>query len=107
MKATLVFKTPKVGHFFFGYYDKLQLSKNNSKLLALKVAFIDHVPHKEDKAIIGYFDLTNKEQPFIILAETSVFNWQQGCMLQWLGEDYNSTIIYNDLNRKQLCVLLY
>ena len=97
MKATLVFKTPNEGHFFFGYYDKLQLSKNNTKLLALKVDFIDHVPHKQDNAIIGYFDLTNNEQPFITLAETSAFNWQQGCMLQWLGEDYNSTIIYNDL----------
>jgi hypothetical protein len=95
IKSRLIFKTPKDGHYFFGYYDKLQLSKDSDKFLVLKVDFIDRVPDKDDKAIIGYFDLKN-DNKFIKIASTSSFNWQQGCMLQWLGPDFNNCIIYND-----------
>lgn len=95
-KTELIFKTPDDAHYFFGYYDKLQLNKDNNKLLALKVDFMDHVPTKDDIAIIGYFDLM-KDNVFVELSKTSAFNWQQGCMLQWIGYDYNSKIIYNDL----------
>jgi Tol biopolymer transport system component len=95
IKSKVVFKTPKDANYFFGYYDKLQLSKDSSKLLALKVDFIDRVPNKNDKAIIGYFDLDNDEK-FIEVSTTRSFNWQQGCMLQWLGSDFNNSIIFND-----------
>ena len=30
------------------------------------------------------------------LAQTRAWNWQQGCMLQWLGPEHESLIIYND-----------
>jgi hypothetical protein len=95
LKSKIVFKTPSNGHYFFGYYDKLQLSKDGSKLLALKVDFIDRVPNKNDKAIIGYFDLNNKDK-FVEVSITKAFNWQQGCMLQWLGPEFNNKIIFND-----------
>ena len=94
--SELVFKTPDDGHYFFGYYDKLQLNKDNDKLLVLKVDFMDRVPNKDDVAVIGYFDLTN-QNTFIQVSTTKAFNWQQGCMLQWIGGDFNSKIIYNDL----------
>jgi hypothetical protein len=106
MKAFNIFKTPVDSHYFFGYYDKLQLNKDNSKLLILKVDFMDHVPNKNDKATIGYFDLENKNK-FIKITTTRAFNWQQGCMLQWLGPDYNKRVIYNDLiDNKLVSVIL-
>ena len=95
IKSKVVFRTPKDTNYFFGYYDKLQLSRDNSKFLALKVNFINRVPDKNDTAIIGYFDL-QKDNRFIEVSTTRAFNWQQGCMLQWLGEDFNSCIIFND-----------
>ena len=33
MKIKNIFKTPKEHNYFFGYYDKSQLSKNNEFLL--------------------------------------------------------------------------
>ena len=92
-----VFTSPTGHHYFFGYYDKSQLNRSSTKLLALQVSFMDRVPDRNDRAIIGYFDLTAEGQPFIEIAQTRTFNWQQGCMLQWLGPDHETRIIYNDL----------
>jgi len=106
IKSKLVFKTPSDAHYFFGYYDKPQLSKDGSKLLALKVGFIDRVPDKNDIAIIGYFDI-NKNEKFVEVSTTKSFNWQQGCMLQWVGPEFNNTIIFNDyLNGKFVSIIL-
>jgi len=90
-----IFETPEGGQYFFGYYDKSPLNYDSSKLLACKSFFIERMPDAEDTLQIGYFDW-KKSNEFIKLAETKAWNWQQGCMLQWLGNDYNSKIIYND-----------
>lgn len=90
-----VFITPENGHYFFGYYDKSPLSNDNTKLLACRSAFFDRMPKKEDVLEIGYFNWKASKE-FIKLTETKAWNWQQGCMLQWLGNDCNSKIIYND-----------
>ena len=102
MKAELVFKTPKESHYFFGYFGKFQLNKSNNKLLALKVFDIDNVPSIENFAEIGFFDLSNNE--FITIDKTNSFNWQQGCMLEWLGPSFDFKIIYN--KRKSTIYLL-
>jgi hypothetical protein len=91
-----IFKTPKNKHYFFGYYDKSPLSLDGTKHLALEIDFLDHLPNKADIAKIGYFDLKKNDGVFNYLVETKIFNWQQGCMLQWFG-DKNGQIIYNDL----------
>ena len=93
----LDFRTPADSNYFFGYYDKSQISKDGSKLLALKTNFMDRLPGETDSAWIGYFLLHEQGSEFVKIAETRAFNWQQGCMLQWLGPDHNSKIIYNDL----------
>ena len=73
------------------------MNRTNQKLLVLKVDSIDHVPNLNDKAQIGFFDLSEASPVFTPLAKTRTFNWQQGCMLQWLGPDYETRILYNDL----------
>ena len=90
-----VFSTPENGNYFFGYYDKSPFDINSERLLAMKVNFIDRRPTKEDIVEIGYFSWkdTNKFYP---IATTRAWNWQQGCMLQWLGPDYRKSIVYND-----------
>jgi hypothetical protein len=67
----------------------------------MRVDFLDRIPDKNDRAVIGYFDLKEECQHFIEVADTRTFNWQQGCMLQWLGPDYESKIIYNDLEKER------
>ena len=95
MEIKKIFETSNNGHYFFGYYDKSPLNKNNSKLLACKSTFIDKMPTKDDILEIGYFEW-KKSNEFIKITETKAWNWQQGCMLQWLAPDYDKKIIYND-----------
>ncbi len=90
-----VFETPDDGHYFFGYYDKSPLNLDNSRLLACKSKFMDRLPEENDILEIGYFDWKINNN-FVKLTETKAWNWQQGCMLQWFGSDYNSKIIFND-----------
>ena len=90
-----IFKTPKDGYYFFGYYDKSPFDIFSNKLLAQKASFIDREPTSDDQLEIGYFEWKSGGN-FIYLTSTKAWNWQQGCMLQWLGPDFNTKTIYND-----------
>lgn len=103
---TLIFKSPREKSYFFGYYGKSQLDKKNYKLLALETNFTKRLPQKGDEAKIGYFEIKKKKAQFKQLATTKTFNWQQGCMLQWLGPKYNNLIIYNDIYKKKFCSII-
>jgi hypothetical protein len=100
-----VFETPDDGHYFFGYYDKSPLNKSNEKLLACKSLFIDRLPTKNDTLEIGYFNW-KKSNEFISIVTTKAWNWQQGCMLQWLGSEYDKKIIYNDRRENQYVTII-
>ena len=86
-------------HFhFFGYYDKSPWALSRKCLLALEVDFMDRPPAEKDKARICLIEEeTNKCE---IIGETSAWNWQQGCMLQWLPGTKDK-IIYNDRKNKE------
>ena len=100
-----VFETPKNENYFFGYYDKSPLSIDNSKLLACQSIFNNRIQNQHDILKIGYFSW-KESNDFIPLVETKAWNWQQGSMLQWLGDDFKSSIIYNDrINNKFVTVI--
>jgi hypothetical protein len=90
-----IFQTPKDGNYFFGYYDKSPLDINNKKLLACRSRFFDRAPTSDDTLEIGYFNWQRSDE-FHKIVETKAWNWQQGCMLQWLGPEHQQKIIYND-----------
>lgn len=102
----LFFSTPKNQNFFFGYYGKSQLNKTNTKLLCLKTTFINKLPEENDFVEIGYFDLCSNKKNFFHIAYSKTFNWQQGCMLQWLGPDFKDNIIYNDIIENKFCSVI-
>ena len=85
--------------YFFGYYDKSPWDATDRYMLCMKARDTwSDVSPKEKADII----LIDTELPFNsgnrirIIAETRSWNVQQGCMLQWLGPDYKSKIIFND-----------
>jgi len=80
-------------HHFFGYYDKSCWDASGRWILGLESPFMDRPPRAGDRLVIGVIDTWNGDrwQP---VAETSAWNWQQGCMLQWLGD--RREIIFND-----------
>ncbi|BFM16503.1 hypothetical protein R50073_26860 [Maricurvus nonylphenolicus] len=101
-----IFKSPAGENFFFGYYDKSPFDSLNAKILAHKANFIDRMPNENDQLEIGFFDWVG-DGAFVSLTSTKAWNWQQGSMLQWVGPDYSSRIIYNDrVNNKFVSVLM-
>ena len=81
-------------HHFFGYYDKSAWNADDSLILGKRVARIwKRPPIADDVAIIGTIDATNGL--WTPVAETTAWNWQQGCMLQWLGTAPRTTIVFN------------
>ena len=80
-------------HHFFGYYDKSCWNSRQSRLIGLETAFMDRPPEANDTATIGMIDVSTKNA-WAPLGQTRAWNWQQGCMLQWLGA--GEEIIYND-----------
>jgi hypothetical protein len=71
-------------HLRFGYYDKLQFDPDRP-LCARHGRSISSTarPRPDDVIRIGMVDLRDNDR-WIELGETPAWNWQQGCMLQWL-----------------------
>jgi hypothetical protein len=88
-------------HHFFGYYDKSPWDASGRYLLAMAVPFCDRSPGPDDVATLGVVDLVNGTE-FTPFAETRAWNWQQGCMLQWLPRAPGRLVIYNDRDRETL-----
>lgn len=82
------------GHHWFGYYDKLQFDPTDRYVLGMRTTFEHRTPRPEDVIQIGMVDL-NDDDRWIELGESRAWNWQQGCMLQWLPRS-QSTILWND-----------
>ena len=90
----LRFITSGPRHHWFGYYDKLQFDPTGRYVLSMQVPFEHRSPAADDVIEIGMVDLQDNDR-WIALGQSSAWNWQQGCMLQWLpGSD--STVVWND-----------
>lgn len=79
---------------WFGYYDKFQFSAENRFVLGNEVDFEGRSPKAGDAIRVGMVDLQDKDR-WIELGTTRAWNWQQGCMLQWLPGAKND-VIWND-----------
>lgn len=85
--------------YFFGYYDKSPWDITDRYMLCMKANDTWSDVSPKEKADILLID-TDKEEsdPTRVkkVAETNAWNVQQSCMLQWLGPDFSSKILYND-----------
>jgi hypothetical protein len=93
------------GHHWFGYYDKLQFDPTNRFVLGMKVSFEHRSPVAEDEIEVGMVDLQEKDQ-WIPLGKSKAWNWQQGCMLQWIPGT-ESKVLWNDREKDRfVCHIL-
>lgn len=93
------------GHHWFGYYDKLQFDPTNRFVLGMRVDFEHRSPAPDDVIEVGMVDLEEKDR-WIPLGKSRAWNWQQGCMLQWLPGS-EATVIWNDREHDRfVCHLL-
>lgn len=93
------------GHHWFGYYDKLQFDPTNRFVLSNRLNFEHRSPTPDDVIQVGMVDLDEKDR-WIPLGESRAWNWQQGCMLQWLP-GLASKVIWNDREKDRfVCHIL-
>lgn len=96
--------------YFFGYYDKSPWDMTDRYILCLKANDTWSDVSPKEKADILLIDTQISESdPNRVkkIAETRAWNVQQACMLQWLGPDFSSRILYNDFrNGKYVSVIL-
>lgn len=79
---------------WFGYYDKFQFDPTNRFVLSNEVDFEGRSPTPDDIIRVGVIDLQDKDR-WTELGKTRAWNWQQGCMLQWVPGTA-STVMWND-----------
>lgn len=77
-----------------GYYDKLLFDSTNRFVLANEAAFEGRTPQPDDVLRVGMID-THDNDRWIALGSTTAWNWQQGCMLQWIPRS-EGEVIWND-----------
>lgn len=95
--------------YFFGYYDKSPWDITDRYMLCMKANNTWSCVCPKEKADILLIDtaLRNYDRDRVRkIADTNAWNVQQSCMLQWLGPDFSSHIIYNDYrNRKYVAII--
>src|SRR5438132_1775403 len=79
---------------WFAYYDKFQFDPTDRFVLANEVDFEHRSPKPDDVIRVGVVDLQDGDK-WIELGESRAWNWQQGCMLQWMPGTA-STVMWND-----------
>lgn len=92
--------------YFFGYYDKSPWDATDRYMLSLRVKNATKDVAPAELAEVVLFD-TQQEDKMTVIGTTSTWNVQQGAMLQWLGPDFRTEIIYNDFRDNQFCSVIY
>ena len=81
-------------YHWFGYYDKLQFDPASRRVLGMQVDFEHRSPKPDDRIRLGVIDTEDNDR-WTELGSTVAWNWQQGCMLQWIPGSSDS-VIWND-----------
>jgi hypothetical protein len=82
---------------WFGYYDKWQFDASSRYVLGMEVDFEHRSPRPDDEIRLGVID-TASGDTWKEIGRTTAWNWQQGCMLQWLPGS-RSEVIWNERGR--------
>ena len=85
--------------YFFGYYDKSPWDATDRYLLCMRAnnTWSDVSPREKADILLIDTKLPEGDAGRVKkIAETSAWNVQQSCMLQWLGPDFSSRILFND-----------
>ena len=91
--------------YFFGYYDKCPWDASGRYVLCNRVKNAYAKPDNDEPAELVMID-TKQGNALRVLAKTRSWNVQQGCMLQWLGPDFRTKVIYNDFRDGKYCAVI-
>lgn len=97
--------SPSGRHFFFGYYDKTPWDPRMARILSMECFISGRLPTSHDSIDIGFFEKDKYGKwDWNKVDETNAWNFQQGCMLQWLDQH---SIIYNTIVEDKICSKVY
>ena len=88
--------------YFFGYYDKSPWDASGRYMICMKAKNAWSEADPTDEAEILLID-TRAGNNVRKIATTRTWNVQQGCMAQWLGPDFSTHIIFNDVREGKYC----
>lgn len=91
--------------YFFGYYDKSPWNATGRYMLCMRAKNTWSEPDPLGEVEILLID-TQDGNSFQVIAKSHTWNVQQGCMAQWLGPDFSSHILYNDLRDGRYCSVI-
>lgn len=91
--------------YFFGYYDKSPWDASGRYILCMKAknTWTEVSPLVPVDLLL--IDTQNNDSARK-LGESRSWNVQQGCMLQWLGADFDKQVIYNDFREEHFCSVI-
>ena len=95
--------------YFFGYYDKSPWDASMRYMICMRAKDTWSNPDPIGKADICLLNLnfdSNNERYCKRIATTHTWNVQQGCMAQWLGPEFKSHILYNDMRDGKYCSVI-
>ncbi|MFT0548676.1 hypothetical protein ACMHYO_20360 [Allopusillimonas ginsengisoli] len=81
-------------HHFFGYYNKTPWHQSMPYVLGNEYDRMDADLHPDVVANVGYFDVNDADR-FHKIGDTTTWNWQMGCQLQWLDGIAGNKLIFN------------
>ena len=87
----VIFSSTGPAAHFFGYFDICPWSSNGKTILCHRTEAAGRYIEPNEHVEVGYFN-TDMPTEFHPVATTQACNWQQGAMLQWLGESSDSFI---------------
>ena len=93
------------GEYFFGYYDKSPWDATMQYMICMRAKDTWSNPDPKGTADILLID-TQDGNKVKKIATTHTWNVQQGCMAQWLGPDFKSRILYNDMRDGKYCSVI-
>ena len=76
------------------YYDQVHFDKTNRIIIANQVNFEGRSPNPDDRIQVGLID-TEDNNRWTEIGSSVSWNWQQGCMLQWIPGN-GDEVIWND-----------
>jgi hypothetical protein len=79
---------------FFGYYERTPWDGSGRRMLVLEAEPVMRMPLAGETAAVQVVDLSTGRAETV--AHTRAWNWQQGCMVQWLPGAPDREIVYND-----------
>ncbi|MEM6689694.1 MAG: hypothetical protein AAF664_09725 [Planctomycetota bacterium] len=82
------------GNHWFGYYDKFEFSPDDELVLSNRVDFEHRAPTGDDSIEVGFVDTADSDR-WHSIGRSRSWGWQQGCMLQFIGET-GRRVMYND-----------